>query len=169
MQFYILYVKTAIHRLIDVVLLQSRLLSEVESFEVFASVATAPVDKTEETTLGRVRAASLVVVLLDEFFNGEIATSYADNDMIFLNLHEDTLLAVLVNAFAFPLEAHFVTEIVRHLVNENSQFLIQGVVFDGMINECIRRNPSVVPDLHDNFMKSFNLCVSLLQVLQKLN
>ncbi len=82
----------------------NRLLSEVECLEVFASRAVASVDEAEEffllrLTISLVSVGRAYAVLVDEFFDGEVASSNPNDDLVFLDLHEYALLAVLVNAF----------------------------------------------------------------------
>jgi hypothetical protein len=69
------------------------LLGEIESFELFAARTLATVNQTEKFLF----AGICVAILLNELFNGQITTSNSDNNLVLLDFHEDSLLAILIN------------------------------------------------------------------------
>lgn len=129
-------------------------LCEVEGLEVFATVAVTSIYKTEKLLSCRItiHGAGSITVLFKELFYSQIATTYSDNDLIFLNFHEYSFLAILINSFTFSFKAHFVADIIRHTVNEVSELLVQGIIFHRLINEGVFRNIGIVFNLDNNLM-----------------
>ena len=104
--------------LLLLLLIHDRLLREVERLEVLATLAVAPVYQSEQPPPSRVSRLAPVAVLLYELLDGEVASADPDDDLVLLDLHEDALLAVLVDALRLPLEAHLVSHLEGHLVYE---------------------------------------------------
>ena len=147
------------------VLINQGLLSEVEGLKVLATVAVSAIYQPKEAALGRICVAPCIAVLLNEFFDREVTSTDPDDDLIFLDLHEHSFLAVLVNTLGFSLKAHLVADIVGHVVDEISQLLIQGIVLYWVIDECIFRDVGIVFQLDDDVVESLDLPISIFQVL----
>lgn len=145
------------------------LLCEVESLEVFAPLAAAAVDKTEQSFLGRVGIAPCITILLYELLYCQVATTHSDDDLVLLDLHEYALLAVLIDALRLSLKAHLISHFIGHLVYEKGKLLIKWIVFYRVIDESVVRHISIISYLNNNVVKPLNLKVSLLQVLKQLN
>ena len=107
--------------------------------------------------------------MLNELLDCKVASSNSYDDLVLLYLHEDSLLAILIDALRLSLESHLVSHFIWHVIDEESQLLIQDVIFHWMIDEGILWDVSVVSHLNDDFVKSFNLKVSLFEMLKQLN
>ena len=112
-----------------------------------------------------------VSMLLDRLFSQWTSCNNCliEDDLVLLYLHEDSLLAILIDALRLSLESHLVSHFIWHVIDEESQLLIQDVIFHWMIDEGILWDVSVVSHLNDDFVKSFNLKVSLFEMLKQLN
>ena len=79
-------------------LYRDTLLGEVKCLEVLATLAVPTVNQAKQALPGGISIAASVTVLVYEFLNSEIASAYTNDDLVFLYLHEHTLLPVLVDA-----------------------------------------------------------------------
>ncbi len=161
------------HTVFDMVcIVHHSLLSEVEGFEVFAAMAVTPIDQAKEATSRGVRSVSTkvhVAILLNELIYCQVAATDTDYYLVFFNLHKDSLLSILVDTFGLTFKPHFVSQIVGHVVDKQSKFLIKWVVLDRVVYECILGHICVVLELHDYLMKAFYLTVTIFQMRQELN
>lgn len=98
-------------------LLLSHLLGEVEGLVLFALLSS--IYKAVHLLFGRVCSSS-IAVLLYELFNQEVATADTDNDLIFLNLHENSFLAVFIDTLTFSLKAHLISDFEWHAIDEHA-------------------------------------------------
>lgn len=132
-------------------------------------MAITAIDKAKQAALGRICTAPSVTVLLNELLYCQVSTTYPDDDLVFLNLHEHAFLAILVNSLALSFEPHLVSHIIGHVVNEICQLLVEWVVLNGIVDERVLGDVCVVLQLHDYVMQSLDLAIAVLQVLEELN
>jgi hypothetical protein len=138
-------------------------LREVECFEVLVAGTLPTVHQAGDFVLLLDLATAVV---LHEVINRQVAASNSDHDSLALNLHENTLAVVAIDALAFAFEVHLASQFERLAVDEVCEVLINRVVTQRFVHKCVFLN--LFLQLSDLLVQPFNLLISNLHMLKQL-
>lgn len=101
---------------------------------------------------------------LHKLIHRQIATSYSNNYCIALYLHKNSFTVITVDAFTFSLEIHVLSDLYRRSINVICKFLVNCIITYWLVNEPL----VLFFQFCNHLVKSVNLCITILQMLQKL-
>ena len=147
-----------------VLVLRHCLLREVELLELFGAGALTTVDQVGDLLLLLNLAAA---VQGDELIEGQEAAADADDDSLLLDLHEDLLSVIAVDALRLSFEVHLAPDSDWGLVDVVGEALVDWVILQGLVDEQLV--VYFLLELIDDVVEPLDLLVLDLAVLKQLH